>query len=188
MARINSAKEGLEIIEKAIEEVRRQGLGVGYRDGKLCVENTIGCHHSLDYNNPFNISILEERNLDEDRPKIDKDSHYFIRMRPLHVIPYIGWGMRCSTDKEKWVECIIQPEDFGKVRAIALDETYGSEKFYVDDFEQLLQRGEIIRKTSPKQEVKKIVWFEPIPNTMALYRNEAWVVTDESGNFEGAMV
>lgn len=179
MARLSGANEGLKIIEKAIEEVKRQGFAVGYRDGKLCVENTIGCHHTFDYDNPFNSAKLEEKDLDEIYPKLDKNATYFIRMTPLHRIPIIGWGMKCSDDEEKWVECKIIPENFGKVRAIALDTTYGSEKYYVQDFESLLRSGHIVKKTSNNQKVKKIKWIEPIPNTSLYYEHEAWVLVND---------
>ena len=112
----------LKEIEDAIKNIRRDGLAVGYRNGKLYVENTTACHQTLDYKDKNNSATLELGTSEDNNPMIDGESHYFIKMRPLHQLPLLGWGMRSSTDKEKWVECIIEPEDYGKIRAVALEE------------------------------------------------------------------
>ena len=98
---------------------------------------------------------------------INKDSHYFILMRPLEYMPLLGIAFTSSNSKEKWVECKIVEDryklsDGYKVTLEALEEGYGREHYYQTDFKRLLEQGYIIEKTSPTQIVKEISWIEQI--------------------------
>lgn len=98
---------------------------------------------------------------------INKDSHYFILMRPLEYMPLLGLAFTSSSSKEKWVECKIVEDryklsDNYKVTLEALEEGYGREHYYQMDFESLLEKGYIIEKTSPNQIVKEITLREQI--------------------------
>ena len=68
---------------------------------------------------------------------IDKNAHYFVLMHPLEC--YGPIVITSSLNREKWVECIIVEErykvdDGYKVELRALDENYGREIFYQEDF------------------------------------------------------
>lgn len=96
---------------------------------------------------------------------IDKNNHYFTLMRPLNYVPCIGWAYTSSTDKEEWVECEVVEDryivsDGYKVTLKAIDKRYGSRDFYQSDFESLLDKGYIIKKTGNKQHVEEIKWYE----------------------------
>lgn len=113
---------------------------------------------------------------------INKNSHYFTLMRPLHFVPIIGWAFTESTDKEQWVECEIvedryKIEDGYKVTLKAVKEGFGQETLYQSTFESCLRTGRIIEKTKESQHEEKLVWYEPLTDSVNI-RCEASVLVD----------
>lgn len=114
--------------------------------------------------------------------KIDVNKHYFVEMRPSNIIPFIGWGYTCSSDREKWVECEIVEDrykvsDGYKVTLRSIEFGYGQEHFYQSDFESLIKSGCILEKTSEKQHVELVHWYEKLTPTVNI-EHSVYVVVE----------
>ena len=113
---------------------------------------------------------------------IDKDAHYFALMRPVHTVLGLV-SYTSTTDKEKWVECVVDEErykvdDGYKITLRALDENYGIQHYYQCDFMSLMESGQhIIKKTSPTQHVELISTKTPLTDTTYLVY-EGWAIVD----------
>lgn len=107
---------------------------------------------------------------------IDFNAHYFLLMHPLESleIPSFGCIVYTSSDtREKWVECELTEnnnrlDDGYKVTLTSLEEGYGKEKFYIEDFISLVQQGYIIKKEPGMQCVEE-EWIEPISGNSYLH-------------------
>lgn len=86
---------------------------------------------------------------------IDTNAHYFVPMRPSFIL---------SIDNtEHFVECEVQPYDIdldSKCYLVPVDEAckhlFGRNEFYVEDFEDLLKKGYIIKKEHEGDHVENI--------------------------------
>ena len=101
---------------------------------------------------------------------IDTKAHYFLLMRPLE-----GLGYRTTLSREKWVECVITEsrykiDDGFKIELMALDERYGKERFYIEDFLSYLTSGHII-KNDRDYECTEIHWEEPLTSTVNVHHS-----------------
>lgn len=111
---------------------------------------------------------------------IDKNKHYFVLMRPINIVPFIGWAYTTSSDTEKWVECEVsedryQLKDGYKVTLQAIEGGYGRKHFYQSDFESLINQGFIVVKERKSQHVELVKWYEPITPYVSLC-HETYVV------------
>jgi hypothetical protein len=112
---------------------------------------------------------------------IDKTAHYFVLMHPLEGIPgFITFTS--SNSREKWVECKIvedryKVDDHYKVELQSIEPGYGSRVFYQMDFNQSLESGYIVKKTSNKQHVEEIIWTEPLCGDVTL-KHSAYLLID----------
>ena len=112
--------------------------------------------------------------------KIELGKRYFLLMRPIRVVPFIGWGYTSSTDREKWVECEVvenRIKSSSKVTLRSIEEGYGQEEFYRSDFDSLVSSGFIIEKENDNQHVDEIIWREPLTPTVYI-EHSAYVVTN----------
>jgi len=110
--------------------------------------------------------------------RIELGKRYFLEMRPIRSLPFIGWGYTTSSDREKWVECEVvenRIKDSFKVALQSVEKGYGREEFYPSDFDSLVERGIIIEKTSDSQHVEEITWKEPLTSTVYI-EHSAYVV------------
>lgn len=103
--------------------------------------------------------------------KIKPGKRYFLLMRPIRKLPFIGWEYIRSSDEEKWVECEIVESAYSaycnKVVLVALEKEYGAEEFYPEDFISMLNSGKnIIEKVRDDQHVEEITWKEPLTSTV----------------------
>lgn len=116
---------------------------------------------------------------------IDKNKHYFLLMTKLHNVYFMGekiLSYKSEPSEETWVECRIVEDrykvsDGYKVELKALDDQYGSESFYQSSFVDLVRDGYIIEKTSNKQHVEKITWYEQLSYNTPLVC-EAYVLVE----------
>ncbi len=107
---------------------------------------------------------------------IDFNAHYYVLMHPLeaHPVPPYGYIVSTSSDsREKWVECVITEndnrlDDGYKVTLSSLEEGYGREKFYIEDFISKVQKGYIVKKVPGLECVEKS-WDEPIGGNATLH-------------------
>ena len=111
---------------------------------------------------------------------IDKNRHYFILMHPLES--FLGICFTSSNTREKWVECEIienryKLADGYKVELKSIEDGYGAETFYQDDFKSLISKGIIIPKTNDNQYVKEIVWIENLCGSTYI-KHSAYIVTE----------
>ncbi len=112
------------------------------------------------------------------RDKIELGKRYFLQMRPIKILPLIGWGYTSSLDREKWVECEVvenRIKSSSKVTLRSIEDGYGQEEFYRTDFDSLVNKGFIIEKTNDKQHVEEITWREPLTSTVYV-EHSAYVV------------
>lgn len=101
--------------------------------------------------------------------KIEIGKRYFVKMRPLRVIPIIGWAYTTTSDMGKWVECeVVEIEEDYKLKLQSIEEGYGSRSFYCMDFEASVRNGYIIEKTRPDQHVELITWREMLTPTVPI--------------------
>ena len=68
---------------------------------------------------------------------------FYLPMRQLHVIPFIGWEMKSSNGRTYLTECYLCESHYEvgvgyKLTLRACDQRYGSETFYTMDFAQML--------------------------------------------------
>lgn len=111
---------------------------------------------------------------------IDKNKHYFVRMRPINIVPLIGWCYTSSSDPEKWVECEVvedryKVEDGYKITLQSIEDGYGREHYYQTDFDSLLRSGFVLEKERESQHVELIKWSEPLTSFVNIC-HEAYVV------------
>ena len=109
---------------------------------------------------------------------INKNIHYFCKMRPIQSI--FGIGFTSSSDPLEWFECYVDEErytveDNYKITLRAVDGC-AYEHFYQDDFLQLMWEGFIVPKTSDDIHVEHVSFDEPIPNTIAYIRHEGQIL------------
>ena len=116
---------------------------------------------------------------------INKNSHYFALLSPLHRVTFAGVPLISYTsgnDKLQWVECRVVEDRFKvddgyKVTLEPLDDSFGRKDYYQLDFKSLMKDGYIIEKIKDSQRVEKIIWHEPLTHTIPL-ACEAWMVTE----------
>lgn len=93
------------------------------------------------------------------RYDIEKD-HFFIQMPKKTMLFF--YDPRDTT----WAECAIKPYDFDgysyKVVAESVEPGFVSQTFYRDDFDDMIENGDIFVKTSENAHVKRIDWEEPL--------------------------
>lgn len=105
---------------------------------------------------------------------INKDIHYFCKMRPIQSI--FGIGFTSSSDALEWFECYVDEErykveDNYKITLRAIDGR-AYEHYYQSDFLHLMWEGFIVPKTSDDIHVEYVSFDEPIPNTIAYIHHE----------------
>lgn len=106
---------------------------------------------------------------------IDKNKHYYILMHPLEGL-WTPWGPLTyvsSSSREKWVECKIVDDEYvesGKIKLRSIEEGYGSEKYYIEDFISHVKTGYIIPKTAEMECVEE-EWIEPLYRSSYLYHS-----------------
>ena len=112
--------------------------------------------------------------------KIDKNSTYFVKMKPTHS--YFGLiKFTASSDLDVWTECKIVEDryklDDGYKLTIESLDGFGKDDYYQSDFKSLVRSGDIIERTSDTQHVEFIKWAESItPNVHVIH--EANIVAD----------
>ena len=115
--------------------------------------------------------------------QIDRDAHYFVLMHPLEGVAIPGYGAivyTSSNTREKWVECEIVEEryklsDGYKIELRSIEDGYGKESFYIEDFLSALQSCNHIVKKEPDMECVEIEWEEPLTPTVNV-RHSAYVL------------
>ena len=113
--------------------------------------------------------------------QVNPDAHYFILMHPLETTGLPGLYATSSLTRAKWVECIVDEkhyklEDGYKVELRSIEEGYGREAFYLEDFLDLKIKGYIVEKV-PGIHCEEVEGREPIPGTNAYYNHSAYVLT-----------
>lgn len=127
---------------------------------------------------------------------IDRNSRFFVRMvrRDMICLPFIGltyFGKTYGgdTNKEEWVECYINEDEFlinmndeenppYKIKLTACDQSFGSETFYWLDFLSMLRDGYILVKENEFQQIIPYKNVIPIPNSCATIVEEGTIVVD----------
>ena len=95
--------------------------------------------------------------------EIKLGNRYFIKMRQLNLIPFIGWSYTTTSDPEKWVECeVVEIQGNYKIKLKSIEAGYGSEEYYYYDFKSMVRSGYIIEKTRDDQHVELVKWFEEL--------------------------
>ena len=112
--------------------------------------------------------------MEKNRNHINKDIHYFCKMRPTQSI--FGIGFTSSSDALEWFECYVDEERY-KVEdnyKITLRDINNNayEHYDQSDFLQLILEGFIVPKTSDDIHVEYVSFDEPIPNTIAYIHHE----------------
>lgn len=103
--------------------------------------------------------------------KIELGKRYFLRMRPVRSLPFIGLGFTSSNDPDPWVECEVVENRIpssSKVTLQAILDGFGKEEFYRLDFDSLVKSGHIIEKTREDQHVEFVRWNEPLTPTVCV--------------------
>ena len=95
-----------------------------------------------------------------------QNMRFFVPMRQVHAIPFIGWGMTSSNDPLHYVECYIDEsqykvEDGYKIQLRACDQRFGSEKYYTCDLASHIAKG-IVRIKNYGDYVEEVTLEEPI--------------------------
>lgn len=96
---------------------------------------------------------------------IEIGKRYFLKMRPIHTLPYVDWNYTASSDREKWVECEVINNEI-RIELLPLEDGYCIERYEQLDFESLVKSGLIIEKTNDKQHVEEIIWREQLTSTV----------------------
>jgi hypothetical protein len=127
---------------------------------------------------------------------IDRNSRFFVKMvrRDFINVPFIGvtyFGKTYSGDnnREEWVECYINEDQFlvnmndeenppYKIKLTACDQSFGSETFYWESFLSMLRGGYILLKENEFQRPIPYKNITPIPNSCATIVEEGTVVVD----------
>lgn len=123
---------------------------------------------------------------------IDPDAHYFFQMQPLDYLPILGFCCKSSDSPFQWVECTIEDCLYGKIRMVALNKLFGTERLYQDDFISLYNSNQIIKKIGENVRPVTISWIEPlcglsyIVHTKDVLVDENWKIVDEG--FNGAKI
>ena len=99
---------------------------------------------------------------------IDKNAHYYVLMHPQKSINYSGVILtyELAGSRPKWVECEIVEDKYKlkdryKIELKSVEEGYGKETFYVEDFISLLNSDRIVKKV-PNMECVEVSWDEPV--------------------------
>lgn len=112
--------------------------------------------------------------MEKNRNHINKDVHYFCKMRPIQSL--FGIGFTSSSDELEWFECYVDEErykveDNYKITLRAIDGR-AYEHYYQTDFLQLMWEGFIVPKTSDDIHIEYMSFDELIPNTIAYIHHE----------------
>ncbi len=110
--------------------------------------------------------------------QIDRNAHYFMLMYPLEGVVIPGYGAivyTSSTTREKWVECEIVEERYKldegyKVELRSVEEGYGKETLYIEDFLSHIEKGFIVKK-EPDMECVEVHWAEPLTPTVNVHHS-----------------
>lgn len=103
------------------------------------------------------------------KKKIELGKRYFLRMRPVRRLPFIGWGFTSSNDPDLWVECEVVENRIpssSKVTLQAVLDGFGKKEFYRYDFDSFVESGFIIEKTREDQHIEFVKWNEPLTPTV----------------------
>lgn len=103
----------------------------------------------------------------------DSNKHYFVLMHSLEFGIY-----KSSNSRETFVECVIDETEYKleedyKVTFRALDTRYGTETYYLNTAEYLLEKGFIV--PAEGKSVKEITWAEPLTDKVNVIHS-AYVV------------
>jgi hypothetical protein len=109
--------------------------------------------------------------------KIDKNAHYFVLMHPLEVFetPILTIAFTSSNTREKWVECVVVEERYKleenyKIELRSIEEGYGKETYYIEDFLSLLESGCIVKKEE-NMECEEEEWLERLDDNNYLHHS-----------------
>ncbi|NBK99965.1 MAG: hypothetical protein EOM50_18530 [Erysipelotrichia bacterium] len=96
---------------------------------------------------------------------IDTTKKYFVPMKPVHS--FFGFcSFTSSADTEHLTLCHLEPYDFDgynyKLYAKAEEDGYGSQRFYMCDFESIVEQGIIIPMDDESMRVEVVHKIEPI--------------------------
>lgn len=103
--------------------------------------------------------------------KIELGKRYFLRMRPVHSLPFVGWGFTLSNDPDLWVECEVVENKIPSSPKITLQsvlEGFGKKEFYRSDFDRLVESCFIIEKIREDQHIEFVKWEEPLTPTVCI--------------------
>ena len=111
------------------------------------------------------------------KEQIDKNAHYFILTHPLEVC-VTQYGPIVYTSnmiREKWVECEIVEDryklsDGYKVDLKSVEEGYGKETYYIEDFLSHLEKGFAFKKEKDMCCVEE-EWITPLTNNTYLHHS-----------------
>lgn len=117
---------------------------------------------------------------------INKDIHYFCKMRPIESI--FGISFTSSSDELEWFECYVDEErykveDNYKITLRAIDGR-AYEHYYQTDFLSLMFEGSIVPKTSNDIHVEYMSFDEPIPDTIAYIHHEGQILVGTFDNIK----
>ena len=111
---------------------------------------------------------------------IDKDAHYFVLMHPLERFGPIVF--KSNMRREKWVECVVVEENYKvdddyKIELRSIEEGYGKETFYQEDFISFLNSNiKIVKKDTDDMVCTEETWIEPLCGDVFL-RHSAYTLT-----------
>lgn len=117
--------------------------------------------------------------------ELTNSTRFFI---PMYPRKYTIFGTKYidRDDNADWVECYIDFSDerfrvsFNvkeerknyKIKLTAINETYGSETYYYDDFIGHIEKGYIVVKENEYQHTEYVQFIEPIKNSCAIIVTE----------------
>lgn len=107
---------------------------------------------------------------------IDTNAHYFVPMQPTLF-------SHLRSDDIRPIECeVINVDDDYKITLHAIpteNESYQhTEEFYQCDFISLIKSDIIVKKTSPRQYMRKIKWWEPLSGKTKLV-HEGYILDEK---------
>ena len=108
------------------------------------------------------------------------DIRFYVPMRPWRPIPFLGLGMKCSSDPEYLTECRICEErykvfDSYKITLRAIDERFGSDTFYQSDFASSISGNYAyikIKQDGDFLEPIYVIYEESVPHSGLSIRHE----------------
>jgi hypothetical protein len=105
--------------------------------------------------------------------EVGKDKiRFFVPMRQVNVVPFIGWGFTSSTDPEYLTECYIDEDrykvdDEYKITLRACDPYFGYEHYYQCDLAGLITSERIYIKEDGEH-VENVKYLIPITDNVCV--------------------